>query len=140
MRGDPVYAAPVRRDTPSVGAPHGSLTEVELTWIEGRLEQWIRFGRIASERILSRSTKVIAFRPGATFPFVRWTSNDYGTVTSSIAHATAVAADAPYATMAFSRPGAALLHRIDSEAKLNTVRIGAERSRVGKTGGGRAVH
>src|SRR3546814_2553324 len=95
MRGVPVYAAPVRRDTPSVGAPHGSLTEVELTWIEGRLEHWIRFGRITSERILSRSTKVIAFRPGATFAFVRWTSNDYGTVHSSIVIETAGAADAP---------------------------------------------
>src|SRR3546814_3903806 len=103
MRGDPVYAAPVRRDTPSVGAPHGSLTEVELTWIEGRLEQWIRFGRVAAERILSRSTKVAAFRPGATFAFVRWTSNDYGTVHSSIAIMTAVEPGSPFATLPFVR-------------------------------------
>src|SRR3546814_6348047 len=42
---------------PPPGGPQDSLTEVELTWIEGRLEQWIRFGRITAERILSRSTK-----------------------------------------------------------------------------------
>ena len=121
MRSDPAYAAPVRGAAPSVGAPHGSLTEVELTWIEGRLEQWIRFGRIASERILSRSTKVVAFRSGAIFAFVRWTSNDYGTVHSSIAIATAVAADAPYATLPFVRPGADLLLRIDGWPKVQQV-------------------
>src|SRR3546814_8631807 len=53
-------------------SPHGNgLTEVELTWIEGRHEQWLRFGRVAAERILSRSTRVMAFRPGAVFGFVR---------------------------------------------------------------------
>src|SRR3546814_13529967 len=63
----------------------------------------------------------IAFRPGATFAFVRWTSNDYGTVHSSIAIATAVAADAPYATLAFVRPGADLLLRIDGWPKVKQV-------------------
>lgn len=121
MHSNPVYAAPVRGDAPSVGAPHGSLTEVELTWIEGRLEQWIRFGRIASERILTRSTKIVAFRAGATFALVRWTSNDYGTVHSSIAIATAVAADAPYSTLPFVRPGADLLVRIDGWPKVQKV-------------------
>lgn len=106
---------------PPPGARQGSLTEVELTWIEGRLEQWIRFGRIAAERILSRSTKRVAFRPGATFAFVRWTSNDYGTVHSSIEIATAVAAGAPYSTLPFVRPGADLLLRIDGWQKVQQV-------------------
>src|SRR3546814_664068 len=55
------------------------------------------------------------------FAFVRWTSNDYGTVHSSIAIATAVAADAPYATLAFVRPGADLLLRIDGWPKVKQV-------------------
>jgi len=121
MRSDPASIVRVRGPAPSLGPPHDSPTEVELTWIEGRLEQWIRFGRNASERILSRSTKVVAFRPGATFAFVRWTSNDYGTVHSSIAIATAVAAHAPYATLPFVRPGADLLLRIDGWPKVQQV-------------------
>ena len=90
-----------------------ALTEVEMTWIEGRHEQWIRFGRIAAERILSRATRVAAFRPGAVFAYVRWTSNDFGTIHSTIAIAAAVAPGEPYSTLPFVRPGAEILARID---------------------------
>ena len=90
-----------------------ALTEVEMTWIEGRHEQWIRFGRIAAERILSRATRVAAFRPGAVFAYVRWTSNDFGTIHSTLAIAAAVAPGEPYATLPFVRPGADILARID---------------------------
>jgi hypothetical protein len=106
---------------PAPGVPSHSLTEVDLTWIEGRLEQWIRFGRVANERILSRSKKVVGFRPGATFAYVRWTSNDYGTVHSSIAIVTAVEPDAPHATLPFVRPGGDILLRIDGWPKVQQV-------------------
>ena len=121
MRSMSVSRVPASCAPPPPGAPQGSLTEVELTWIEGRLEQWIRFGRVAAERIQSRSTKRVAFRPGATFAFVRWTSNDYGTVHSSMVIATAVATGAPYSTLPFVRPGADLLLRIDSWPKVQQV-------------------
>lgn len=94
------------------------LTEVEMTWIEGRHEQWVRFGRIAAERILSRATRVAAFRPGAVFAYVRWTSNDFGTIHSTIAIAAAVAPGEPYATLPFVRPGAEILARIDGWPKV----------------------
>jgi hypothetical protein len=95
-----------------------AFTEVEMTWIEGRHEQWIRFGRIAAERILSRATRVAAFRPGAVFAYVRWTSNDFGTIHSTIAIAAAVAPGEPYATLPFVRPGADILARIDGWPKV----------------------
>jgi hypothetical protein len=98
-------AHPSPRDT--------ALTDVEMTWIEGRHEQWIRFGRIAAERILSRATRIAAFRPGAVFAYVRWTSNDFGTIHSTIAIAAAVAPGEPYATLPFVSPGADILARID---------------------------
>src|SRR3984957_10337127 len=47
------------------------LTRVELTWFEKRIEQWIRFGRIAEETILDRRRRVVSFAPGAVFAFVR---------------------------------------------------------------------
>jgi len=97
------------------------LTEVEMTWIEGRLEQWLRFGRVAAETFLSRRTRVAAFRPGAIFAFVRWTSNDYGTVHSAIAIAAAVAPGEAYATLPFVRPGADILLRVDSWPKVALV-------------------
>jgi len=95
-----------------------ALTEVEMTWIEGRHEQWIRFGRIAAERILNRATRVVGFRPGDVFAYVRWTSNDFGTIHSTIVIAAAVAPGEPYATLPFVRPGAEILARIDGWPKV----------------------
>jgi hypothetical protein len=89
-----------------------------MTWIEGRHEHWIRFGRIAAEQILSRATRVVAFRPGAVFAYVRWTSNDFGTIRSNIAIAVAVAPGESCATLPFVRPGAEILARIDGWPKV----------------------
>ena len=97
------------------------LTEVELTWIEKRIEQWIRFGRVAAERFVSRATRIQGFRPGATFALVRWTSNDFGTIHSSIAIVTAVAPGEPYSTYPFVRPGGELLLKIDGWPKVRSI-------------------
>lgn len=96
-------------------------TEVELTWIEKRYEQWIRFGRIANDRIISRSTRIVSFRPGATFALVRWMSNDFGTVFSSIDIVTAVASGQPYTTLPFVRPGGEILLHIEGWPKVAQV-------------------
>lgn len=107
----------------AVGAPSAAsgLTDVELTWIERRLEQWIRFGRVAADRIVDRRTRVASFRPGAVFAFVRWSSNDFGTVHSSIAILSAATQRSPYSTYPFVRPGGELLLRIDGWPKVETV-------------------
>src|SRR3546814_16390585 len=65
-----------------IAVHRNALTEVELIWIEGRIEHWTRFGRIAAERIVSRKTRMVSFRPDAVFSLVRWTSTDYGTIHS----------------------------------------------------------
>ena len=85
-------------------ATASALTEVEVTWIEKRYEQWIRFGRIAADTIINRRTRVIAFRPGAVFGFVRWTSNDYGTIHSCIDIVTAMRSKPPVLIRARHRP------------------------------------
>ena len=60
------------------------LTQVELLWLKKRVENWVRFGRIAQETILDRNRRVVSFVPGSIFGFVRWASNDYGTAVSRI--------------------------------------------------------
>lgn len=107
----------------AVAAPStaSGLTDVELTWIEGRLEQWIRFGRVAADRVVDRRTRVASFRPAAIFAFVRWTSNDFGTVHSSIAIIAAIEPGSPYSTYPFVRPGGELLLRIESWPKVELV-------------------
>jgi hypothetical protein len=90
----------------------GNLTHVELTWLEKRIEHWIRFGRIAEERVLNRSTRIVSFAPESVFAFVRWASNDFGTVISRVDILRAVAAGEPYSTLPFVRPGGEILLRI----------------------------
>ena len=82
----------------------GAMTEVELIWIEKRLEHWIRFGRIAGERIVSRKTRIVSFRPNAIFALIRWASNDFGTIHSRIDILRAVGAHEAYTTAPFVRP------------------------------------
>ncbi|MCE4544728.1 MULTISPECIES: DUF2840 domain-containing protein [Pseudomonadota] len=127
------FEAALRRQAAEREAPHRSppipsaiaaasrLTEVELTWIEKKLEHWIRFGRIAHDRILTRRTRVVSFRPGAIFTFVRWSANDYGTITSRIDVLRAVDAGEPYTTLPFVRPGGDILLHIESWPKVSQV-------------------
>jgi len=65
-------------------AHEDDLTRVELTWVEKKVEYWIRFGHEAGTQILDRNRRIVSFRPGAVFAFVRWAANDYGTVISRI--------------------------------------------------------
>ena len=60
------------------------LTRVELTWLEGRIEHWIRFGHKAGETILDRRRRVVGFASNSVFAFVRWAANDFGTVISRV--------------------------------------------------------
>ena len=95
MRGGPM---------PSI-APSDRLTHVELTWVEKQIEYWIRFGDHAQETILDRRRRVLSFRPGTVFAFVRWASNDFGTIIS----------------LPFVRPGGDILLKIESWPKVERV-------------------
>jgi hypothetical protein len=109
MSGD--VAIGVRAGEKATTLPRG-LTDVELTWIEKTFEHWIRFGRVAQDRIVSRRTRVVSFRPGAVFGFVRWASNDFGTVVSRIDVVRAASPGEPYATLPFVTPGGEILLHI----------------------------
>ncbi|WP_278983797.1 DUF2840 domain-containing protein [Sphingobium yanoikuyae] len=97
---------------------HTGMTEIELIWIEKRLEHWIRFGRIAGERIVSRKTRIVTFRPDAIIAFVRWSANDYGTIHSRIDIVRAVRTGEAYTTVPFVRPGGELLLSIQGWSKV----------------------
>ena len=97
------------------------LTHVELTWIEKHIEHWIRFGRFAEEHIIDRRRRVVSFMPGSIFAFVRWASNDYGTIISRIDIVRATAHGEPYTTLPFVRPGGEILLRIHGWPKVERV-------------------
>ena len=115
-------AAPRVRGGPLPSAlPSDDLTRVELTHIEKKIEHWVRFGRLAEETILDRRRRIFAFRPGAIFAFVRWASNDFGTIISRIDIVRAVESGEPYQTLPFVRPGGDILLRIDGWPKVEQV-------------------
>jgi hypothetical protein len=92
--------------------PSDDLTHVELTWIEKRIEHWIRFGRDVGEQILDRRRRILCFAPDSIFAFVRWAANDYGTVVSRIDILRAVHPGETFSTVGFVRPGGEVLLRI----------------------------
>jgi hypothetical protein len=93
--------------------PPEDATRVELTWVEKEIECWIRFGRVVHEQILDRHRRVVSFRPGAIFAFVRWASNDFGTILSRIDIVRAVDAGESCQTLPFVRPGGDILLRLN---------------------------
>lgn len=100
-------------------APH--LTHVELTWREGRVEHWLRFGHPAAEQRLDAIRKIASFASGSIFCFVRWASNTYGTVISRIDIVRAVEPGEAYQTLPFVRRGGELLLSIKGWPKVERV-------------------
>jgi hypothetical protein len=97
------------------------LTHVELTFIEKRVENWIRFGHTADEHAIDQQRRVVSFAPGSLFAFVRWTANDYGTVVSRIDILRAVRPGERYSTVPFVRPGGEGLLRLAGWPKVEKV-------------------
>ncbi|WP_227287760.1 DUF2840 domain-containing protein [Boseongicola sp. H5] len=98
-------------------------TTIVLTWIEGRIERWLRFGRIVQETIRSRSVRVVGVDPGSVFAFIRWAANDYGTVESRIDILQAAFPGERYSTVPFVRPGGTSLLRLSGWSKVEAVLV-----------------
>lgn len=98
-----------------------NLTQVELTFIKGRVERWIRFGHVADERRMDRHRRIVAFTPGSVFAFVRWASNEYGTIESRIDILRAVPRGRPCSTVPFVAPGAIIFLRLYGWPKVEQV-------------------
>ena len=97
------------------------LTYVDLIWIEKRVQRWIRFGRVASEQVVNPRRSTVAFAPDNVFAFVRWASNDFGTVVSRIDILRAVHPGEPCSTVGFVRPGGVSLLRVYGWPKVERV-------------------
>ena len=110
---------PESHSTNGIGA--SDLTTVELLWLEKRIENRVRFGRSVSEKVLDQNRRVLSFAPGSIFAFVRWTSNDFGTVLSSIDILRAAIPGQGYSTVPWIAPGGESLLRLSGWPKVERV-------------------
>jgi hypothetical protein len=111
-RGGTAEVAAARRD---------HFTEVELFWQEGVREHWLRFGKPVASRIRDRKRRVECYAPGQTFGFVRWASNDYGTVLSRFDVLLAVGRGEPVTRFPHVTPGADVLLSVSGWRKVRRV-------------------
>lgn len=105
----------------AAGTARGSFTEVELFWREGVREHWLRFGNPVARRILDRRRRVECYAAGQTFGFVRWASNDYGTILSRFDVLLAVGEGEPLTRFPHVTPGAQVLLSVSGWRKVERV-------------------
>ncbi|NHN89421.1 DUF2840 domain-containing protein [Acetobacter conturbans] len=87
------------------------MTPLELTWLEKRIEQWLRFGHPLEMQRLDRYRRRLYFAPGAVFALMRWTQTDDGAAACCIDIVRASQAGEPRERLAFVPTGAErLLH------------------------------
>lgn len=98
---------------PPPGEPAPFTTLIELTFRKQKVEHWIRFGRKSFEQIIDRRRSIVGFAPDSIFAFVRWASNDYGTIVSRLDILRAIGRGEPFQTVPFVRPGGETLLRIN---------------------------
>ena len=98
---------------PLADGPAPFTTLVELAFQKRKVEHWIRFGHKSFEQIIDRRRSLVGFAPESIFAFVRWASNDYGTIVSRLDILRAVGRGEPFQTVPFVRPGGEILLRID---------------------------
>ena len=98
------------------------LTTVEMLWLEKRIENRdpISVGPV-SEQIVDRSRRILSFTPGSIFAFVRWTSNDFGTVLSRVDILRAATPGQRYSTVPWINPGGDILLRLSGWPKVERV-------------------
>jgi hypothetical protein len=98
-----------------------SLTHVTLIWREGEREDWLKFGTPVAERIVSRSERIESYAAGKVFALVRWASNDYGTIRSTLDIVRAVRVGEPCTPIVQVDPGGELLLSVHGWPKVAQV-------------------
>lgn len=94
------------------------LARIELVWMKGRIERWLRFGRIASTRIVDRQCRVVAVAPSEVFALVRWEGGEHGTHLSQIFIVRAAHAGEQAVTVPGVTPGGEVLLRLSGWHKV----------------------
>lgn len=97
------------------------LTNVTLVWREGQREDWLKFGKPAASRIVDRRQRIESYAEGQVFALVRWASNEYGTIRSTLDIVRAVDAGEPFTAVPQVDPGGDILLSVRGWTKVAQV-------------------
>lgn len=114
-------AAPPARPAETSVSDDTPLTHVTLFWREGKHEDWLKFGKPVANRIVSRSERIESYAPGQVFALVRWASNDYGTIRSTLDIVRAVEPHEPVTPVTQVEPGGEVLLAVHGWPKVAQV-------------------
>lgn len=114
-------AAPPRKPAETRANDSPPLTHVTLFWREGKREDWLKFGKPVADRIVSRSERIESYAPGQVFALVRWASNDYGTIRSTLDIVRAVEPHEPVTPVTQVDPGGEVLLAVHGWPKVAQV-------------------
>lgn len=56
-----------------------SLTRATILFVDGKVNDRVRFGRPTAERIIDRRCRIALFAPDSLFGYVQWRANRFGT-------------------------------------------------------------
>lgn len=113
--------APPRRPAETRLSDGPQFTHVTLFWREGEREDWLKFGKPVADRIVSRSQRIESYVAGQVFALVRWASNDYGTVRSTLDIVRAVDGSEPCVPVPQVNPGGDVLLSVHGWPKVAQV-------------------
>ena len=86
------------------------------------LERRIRTRRFTrAQPHVDRRRRIVSFAPGTLFAFVRWASNDFGTVISRVDILRAATPGQRYSTVPWVKPGGDVLLRLSGWSKVERV-------------------
>lgn len=113
--------APPRRPAETSVSDNPHLTHVTLIWRDGKREDWLKFGKPVAERIIDRRQRIESYAAGQVLGLVRWASNDYGTVRSTLDIVRAVDGTEPCVPVPQVDPGGDLLLSVHGWPKVAQV-------------------
>lgn len=113
--------APPRRPAETGVSDDPQLTHVTLVWREGEREDWLKFGKPVATRLIDRRQRIESYAARQVFALVRWASNEYGTIRSTLDIVRAVAVGQPCTPIVQVDPGGELLLSVRGWPKVSQV-------------------
>ena len=95
-----------------------SLTRATVLFLDGKVNDRVRFGRPTAERIIDRRCRVELFAPGALFGYIQWRANAFGTELWRFGGRRAGAPGARLSTVPGIAPGADILVSVAGVARV----------------------